>query len=111
MSLRQIFALSDEAALDCFKKSRWGNGEEVSCPACGSVAKHYFLKTHRRWLRRDWKHTFSENSGTLYAFHKLPLKIYLTATAIYTNAVKGNGGHRNPVCAISSFHIGDGMKA
>lgn len=89
MSLRQIFALSDEAAFDFFKKSRWGNDEEVTCPECGSVAKHYFIKTRRQWRCRDCKHTFSVTSGTLFAFHKLPLKIYLAAVAIYTNAVKG----------------------
>ncbi len=36
MSLRQIFALTDEAAFDFFRHSRWGNGEEVTCPECGS---------------------------------------------------------------------------
>lgn len=39
MSRRQIFALSDDAAFDFFKKSRRGKGDEVTCPKCGSVAK------------------------------------------------------------------------
>ena len=89
MSLRQIFALTDDAAFDYFRKSRWGNGEEVTCPCCGSIAKHYFIKTRKQWRCRDCKHTFSVTSGTLFAFHKLPLKVYLGAVAIYTNAVKG----------------------
>lgn len=33
--------------------------------------------------------TFSVTSGTIFAFHKLPLKDYLIAIAIFTNAVKG----------------------
>jgi len=89
MSLRQIFALSDDAAFDFFRKSRWGNGDEVTCPCCGSIAKHYFISTRKQWRCRDCKHTFSLTSGTLFAFHKLPLKVYLGAVAIYTNAVKG----------------------
>lgn len=89
MSLRQIFALTDEAAFDYFRNSRWGNGDEVICPCCGSIAKHYFIATRKQWRCRDCKHTFSVTSGTLFAFHKLPLKIYLAAVAIYTNAVKG----------------------
>lgn len=89
MSLRRIFALSDDEAFALFRQSRWGCGEEVVCPDCGSVAKHYFIKTRRQWRCRDCKHTFSVTSGTLFAFHKLPLKVYLAAIAIYTNSVKG----------------------
>lgn len=89
MSLRQIFALSDDAAFDYFRHSRWGDADEVICPCCGSIAKHYFISTRKQWRCRDCKHTFSVTSGTLFAFHKLPLKIYLAAVAIYTNAVKG----------------------
>lgn len=89
LSLRQIYALTDDAAFDFFRQSRWGNGEEVTCPCCGSHARHYFIQTRRQWRCRDCMHTFSVTSGTIFAFHKLPLKIYLAAVAIYTNAVKG----------------------
>lgn len=34
------------------------------------------------------QHTFSVTSGTIFAFHKQPLKDYLIAIAIFTNAVK-----------------------
>ncbi len=89
MSLRQIFGLTDDQAFDYFRRSRWGNGEEVICPECGQVDKHYFIKSRRQWRCKGCKHTFSVTSGTIFAFHKLPLKIYLAAVAIYTNAVKG----------------------
>lgn len=88
LSLRQIFLLSDEQAFDLFRECRWGSHESV-CPSCGSVATHYFLKTRKQWRCRDCKHTFSLTSGTIFANHKLPLKIYLGAIAIYCNAVKG----------------------
>lgn len=89
LSLRQIFALSDESAFDLFRQSRWGDTGEVTCPGCGSIACHYFLATRKQWRCKDCKHTFSVTSGTLFAFRKLPLKLYLAAVAIYSNAVKG----------------------
>jgi len=89
LSVRQVFALTDQQAFDTFKEVRWGHGEEVTCPSCGSVAKHYFLGTRKQWRCKDCKHTFSVTSGTIFANHKLPLKVYLAAIAIYTNAVKG----------------------
>jgi len=89
LSVREVFAMTDEDAFSLFKELRWGQGEEVTCPDCGSHARHYFLRTRRQWRCRDCKHTFSVTSGTIFAFHKLPLKVYLAAIAIFTNAVKG----------------------
>lgn len=88
LSLRKIFSLSDDQAFEMFKQSRWGHHDAI-CPCCGSAAKHYFIKTRRQWRCRDCNHTFSVTSGTIFASHKLPLKVYLAAIAIYCNAVKG----------------------
>ncbi len=89
LSIKRLHALTDEQAFDLFRELRWGKGEEVTCPCCGSIAKHWFIKTRRQWRCKDCKHTFSITSGTIFAFHKLPLKDYLIAIAIFTNAVKG----------------------
>lgn len=89
LSIKRLHALTDEQAFDLFRELRWGVGEEVTCPCCGSIAKHWFIKTRRQWRCRDCKHTFSVTSGTIFAFHKLPLKDYLIAIAIFTNAAKG----------------------
>lgn len=88
LSLRRIFAMGDDEAFALFKQCRWGDKDAI-CPSCGSIAKHYFLKTRRQWRCRDCAHTFSVTSGTIFASHKLPLKVYLGAIAIYCNAVKG----------------------
>jgi len=53
------------------------------------VGKHYFQRTCKQWRCKDCSHTFSVTSGTIFAFHKLPLRVYLAAIAIFTNAVKG----------------------
>ena len=66
MSLRQIFGLSDQAAFELFRNSRWGNGDEVACPECGAVDRHYFIKTRRQWRCKACKHTFSVTSGTIF---------------------------------------------
>lgn len=88
LSVRQVFELTEQQAFETFKEVRWGQGD-VTCPCCGSVAKHYFIRVRRQWRCRDCNHTFSVTSGTVFAFHKQPLKVYLGAIAIYTNAVKG----------------------
>ncbi len=88
LSLRKIFSLSDDQAFEMFKQSRWGHHDAI-CPCCGNAAKHYFIKTRRQRRCRDCNHTFSVTSGTIFSSHKLPLKVYLAAIAIYCNAVKG----------------------
>lgn len=89
LSVRKVMELTDEQAFQVFKEVRWGLGDEVACPDCGSYRKHYFIKTRKQWRCKDCNHTFSVTSGTVFAFHKLPLRVYLMAIAIYTNAVKG----------------------
>lgn len=81
--------LTDAQAFEAFKEVRWGTDDEVACPACGVVGKHYFKPTRKQWQCKDCSHTFSVTSGTIFAFHKLPLRVYLAAIAIFTNAVKG----------------------
>ncbi|BCB25289.1 hypothetical protein SKTS_01750 [Sulfurimicrobium lacus] len=89
LSVRKVMELTDDQAFALFREVRWGEGEEVACPVCGTVGKHYFQHTRKQWRCKDCNHTFSVTSGTIFAFHKLPLRVYLAAIAIYTNAVKG----------------------
>ena len=46
------------------------------------------LKTRLQFRCNECFHTFSVTSGTIFASHKKPLKIYLLAIALFTNAVK-----------------------
>lgn len=89
LSVREVFELSEEAAFDLFRELRWGCGDAVGCPQCGVVEPHWFLPSRRQWRCKSCAHTFSVTSGTIFAHHKLPLRVYLGAVAIYTNAVKG----------------------
>jgi hypothetical protein len=86
LSLIDIFGLSDDEAFELFRLARWPETEgEAICPCCGSCSKHYFLKTRKQWRCKDCSHTFSVTSGTLFAHHKKPLRVYIAAIALYTN--------------------------
>lgn len=91
LSVRKIMELTEEQAFLTFKEIRWGNGN-VTCPHCQSPDKHYYIRNRHQWRCKGCNHTFSVTSGTVFAFHKLPLKVYLAAIAIYCNAVKGISG-------------------
>lgn len=89
LSVLQVMKMTDAEAFDVFKKLRWGSDDKIACPCCGVVNNHYFQRTRKVWRCKDCGHTFSVTSGTIFAFHKLSLKVYLAAIAIYANAVKG----------------------
>src|SRR5205823_3485065 len=42
-----------------------------------------------RWRCKACRKDFSVTSGTLFAFHKMPLRAYLMAVAVFCNEVKG----------------------
>ena len=89
LSLMKLFNMSENEAFENFKAVRWSStdGEPV-CPVCGTVGNYYFLKTRKQFRCKECEHTFSVTSGTIFASHKKPLKIYLIAIALFTNAVK-----------------------
>lgn len=94
LSLVQVMSLNDTEAEALFRKVRWSetSGEPV-CPKCGS-AKAYECKRTKmgpRWrcAQKECRADFTIISGTLFAHHKLSLRVYLAAIAIFTNEVKG----------------------
>jgi transposase-like protein len=89
LSVLKVMQMSDADAFTVFKELRWGASDEVACPCCGVIGKHAFRRDRRQWKCADCNHTFSVTSGTIFANHKLPLKTYLAAIALFANAVKG----------------------
>ena len=89
LSIVKIAMMSEEEIFEIFKAVRWSatNGEPI-CPCCGSMRKPYNIKARQQLRCKDCFHTFSVTSGTLFSGHKLPLKTYLLAIAIFTNSVK-----------------------
>ncbi len=92
LSLATVFRMSDEQAEAVFRKVRWPDtdGDPV-CPRCGSLDAYDCRRPTGapRWECRECKKHFSITSGTLFASHKLPLRSYLAAIAIFCNEVKG----------------------
>jgi transposase-like protein len=92
LSLAEVFRMSDDQAEAVFRQIRWPetSGDPV-CPHCGSVDAYDCRRKSGapRFRCRGCRHDFSITSGTLFASHKLPLRGYLAAIAIFCNEVKG----------------------
>ena len=92
LSLAQVFRMTDEQAETAFRSVRWSatQGSPV-CPACGGVDAYDCRRPNGapRFRCRACKKDFSITSGTIFASHKLPLRAYLAAIAIFCNEVKG----------------------
>ena len=92
LSLAQVFRMSDSKAEETFRLVRWADTKGAPvCPHCGGVDAYEWRRAQSlapgsaAGLRKD----FTLTSGTLFASHKLPLRMYLAAVAIFCNEVKG----------------------
>jgi transposase-like protein len=91
LSLASIARMSDEEAERIFVRLRWSDNDgQAYCPHCGCTIVYPCRRPNGapRWRCKACK-DFSVTSGTLFAFHKLPLRSYLLAIAIFCNEVKG----------------------
>jgi transposase-like protein len=92
LSLASVFTMKDGDAEMTFRRIRWNetDGQPV-CPHCGGTDAYDCrrLKGAPRFRCRACVKDFSITSGTLFASHKLPLRCYLAAIAIFCNEVKG----------------------
>ena len=76
---------------DWFVKARWGNEGTQVCQECGTIDRHYWIKTRWQWRCKDVAcgRFFSVTSGTKFTDRKLPLKYILRAMLIFVANVKG----------------------
>lgn len=90
LSLAHVARLSDDEARQTFQRIRWsGNDGEPFCPRCGCLAV-YAYASRPIWKCKGCDHQFSVTSGTIFASHKLPIRDYLLAIAIFVNGAKGH---------------------
>jgi transposase-like protein len=92
LSLATVFRMSDEQAETVFAKVRWQDTDGAPvCPLCGGLDAYDCRRPNGapRFRCRACVKDFSITSGTLFASHKLPLRMYLAAIAIFCNEVKG----------------------
>src|SRR3712207_1108079 len=89
LSIAAVLKMSDEEAAVTFCRFRWpSTGGEPICPSCGGLIC-YRYRSRPVFKCKACCRQFSATSGTLFAWHKLPLRFYLLAMAVFVNAVKG----------------------
>ena len=92
LGLAKVMGLSDAGVEDVFLRLRWPetDGKPV-CPDCGCAICYACRRPagQLRWRCKACRHDFSITSGTLFAWHKLPLRTYLLAVVVFCNEVKG----------------------
>ena len=93
LSAAKIMRMSDSGVDNVFLRLRWPatDGKPV-CPSCGCTICYACPRSsgQPRWRCKACRQDFSITSGTLFAWHKLPLRTYLLAVAAFCNEVKGH---------------------
>ena len=92
ISLVSVLRLSDRDAEALFASIRWAETDgKAVCPHCGCPTCYEARRPsgQLRFRCKACRKDFSLTSGTLFAFHKLPLQTYLAAIVIFCNEVKG----------------------
>jgi transposase-like protein len=92
LSLATVFRMSDAEAETVFRNARWAETDGAPvCPICGGLDAYDCRRPNGapRFRCCACQKDFSITSGTLFASHKLPLRMYLAAIAIFCNEVKG----------------------
>ncbi len=92
LSLVTALRMSDKDAEKMFAVIRWAETDgKAVCPHCGCPTCYEARRPNGalRFRCKACRKDFSLTSGTLFAFHKLPLQTYLAAVAIFCNEVKG----------------------
>ena len=92
LSPAKVTRMSDRGAENVFLRLRWPKTDgKPACPGCGCQICYDCRRAadQPRWRCKACRTDFSVTSGTLFAWHKLPLKSYLMAIAVFCNEVKG----------------------
>ncbi len=89
LSIVSVARMSEEEARATFQSIRWADNDgKPCCPKCGCVSV-YSYATRPIWKCKACNSQFSLTSGTIFASHKMPLRDYLLAIAIFVNGAKG----------------------
>src|SRR5277367_6429933 len=90
LSLGAVLRMTDGEAETVFRTVRWVDGKAI-CPHCECPTVYECRRPSGalRFRCKACRKDFSITSGTLFAFHKMPLRNYLAAIVIFCNEVKG----------------------
>jgi len=84
--------MTEAEAEASFAKIRWSETDGAPvCPNCGGLEAYECRRPSGalRFRCKACRKDFSLTSGTLFASHKAPLRVYLAAIAVFMNEVKG----------------------
>ncbi|MCA8907634.1 MAG: IS1595 family transposase [Rhodospirillaceae bacterium] len=89
LSVTKVARMDHDEARQTFRAIRWANnGGEPWCPRCGCTAVYEYA-SRPIFKCKACNHQFSVTSGTIFASHKLALRDYLLAIALFVNGAKG----------------------
>ena len=92
LSPGKVARMSEQGAENVFLRLRWPQTDgKPLCPNCDCRICDDCRRPNGqpRWRCKACGGDFSVTSGTLLAWHKLPLRTYLMAIAVFCNEVKG----------------------
>jgi transposase-like protein len=92
LNLAHVMRMTNEEAETMFARIRWPETDGAPvCPHCAGQAVYNVRRPNGppRWRCKACNKEFTVTSGTLFAWHKLPVQAYLGAIAIFCNEVKG----------------------
>lgn len=92
LTLAQVMRMSNGEAETVFARIRWHATEgRPVCPRCSGDALYDVRRPTgpARWRCKGCNKEFTTTSGTLFAWHKMPVQAYLAAIAVFCNEVKG----------------------
>jgi transposase-like protein len=92
LSPGKVARMSEQGAENVFLRLRWPETDgKLVCPNCDCRICYDCRRPsgQPRWRCKACGGDFSVTSGTLFAWHKLPLRTYLMAIAVFCNEVKG----------------------
>src|ERR1700709_1672028 len=87
LSLAKVFQMTEAEAETAFRKIRWSETEgEPVCSSCGCIRAYPSRRVtgspRFRCKAKECRKDFTITSGTIFASHKAPLKMYLAAIAV-----------------------------
>ena len=92
LSIGKVQRMTETQVESAFASIRWPDTDgKAVCPHCGCPTCYEARRPSGalRFRCKACRKDFSLTSGTLSAFHKLPLQTYLAAIVIFCNEVKG----------------------
>lgn len=89
---KTVNGMTEEQAEAFLASARWGSqGEQQTCPSCGSHRRHYRRLKRRRWRCAEsaCQHEFSVTSGSSFHSHKLSFREIVALVVTFVCGAKG----------------------